>query len=291
MSNDAVNIKDKIYTIRGKQVILDRDLAVLYEVSTGNLNKAVKRNIDRFPENFMFRLTGKELEEWKFQIGTSNSIKKGLRKLPNAFTEQGVAMLSGILKSKKAITVSINIMEAFVAMRHFLIKNEQIFRRLDYVERKQIEYQFSTDKNFNKVFQAIEERHIIPKQGIFFDGQIYDAYKFIVDLIKQAKKEIVLIDNYVDESVLTLLSNKNKEVTVIIYTTNISNSLILAQDKFNKQYNKVEIKKFNKSHDRFLSIDNEIYLIGASLKDLGKKWFGFFKLKDKNVKEIRSKLK
>ena len=283
--NSVTDIKNIIHTIRGKQVILDRDLAKVYEVSTGNLNKAVKRNIERFPENFMFKLNEEELKEWKFQIGTSNSIKKGLRKLPNAFTEQGVAMLSGILKSEKAIEVSINIMEAFVAMRHFLIKNEQIFRRLDYVEKKQIEHQLNTHKNFNKIFQAIEERHITPKQGIFFDGQIYDAHKFIVDLIKQAKKEIIIIDNYIDETVLTILSNKNKEAKVTIYTKNTTNSLNLAQDKFNKQYNKLKIKKFNKSHDRFLIIDQEIYLIGASLKDLGKKWFGFFKLENSQAKK------
>lgn len=224
-------IKSKIYTMRGIQVILDRDLAELYDVETRELNKSVKRNKERFPNTFMFQLNKKELKEWKFQFGTSNSEKMGLRKLPYAFTEQGVAMLSGLLRSKKAISVSIDIMEAFVYMRHFLLENAQVFHRLEKIEYKQVEH----DNNFEKVFKAIEERHIIPKQGIFFDGQVFDAYKFTLDIIQSARRSIILIDNYIDESVLALLSNKNKLVTVKIYTANLSESIILAKDKFNKQ--------------------------------------------------------
>ncbi|MFT4297929.1 MAG: ORF6N domain-containing protein [Candidatus Woesearchaeota archaeon] len=269
------DINNKVYTIRGKQVMLDRDLADLYEVETRYLNKAVKRNIDRFPESFMFQLNTLELKKWKFQIGTSNSnIRKGLRKRPYAFTEQGVAMLSGVLKSKNAIKISISIIEAFVAMRHFLLENKSIFHKFQQIDQKFIEY----DENFNKIFSAIESKQLTPNQGIFYDGQIYEAYKFIVDLIEQAEKEIILIDNFIDESVLTLLSNKNKNTTAIIYTKEITDKLLLAEKKFNKQYGNLRIKIFTKSHDRFLVIDNNTYHIGASLKDLGKKWFAFCKL-------------
>lgn len=299
-----MNIKNKIHTIRGMQVILDRDLARLYEVETRYLNKMVKRNIERFPKRFMFQLTKEEFSSLrsqnmtsnlKFQIETSdqslrfqngtlnkesdlvsqsaipsnNKRGKHRKYLPYAFTEQGVAMLSGILRSKKAIEVSIQIMEAFVAMRKFISKNAELFMRLDNVDRKLIEH----DKNFEEIFDALELKE--PKQGIFFDGQIFDAYNFVSDLIRKAKKRIVLIDNYVDDSVLTLFSKNNVEV--VIYTK-INKRLKLDVEKFNSQYGKVILKDFHKSHDRFLIIDDCIYHFGASLKDLGKKWFAFSKL-------------
>lgn len=271
--------------------MLDRDLAELYGVETRYLNKAVKRNKERFLEKFCFQLTQEELQSWLFQFGTSNtstlennipsSIKMGLRKLPYVFTEQGVAMLSGVLRSKKAIGVSINIMEAFVAMRHFLQENASVFQRLNRIELKQIEY----DKNFNKIFNAIEQKQLTPSQGVFYDGQLYDAHTFVVDLMKSAQKEIILIDNYVSEDTLTLLSHKKSEVKVSIYTKEITQKLQLAQTKFNEQYKHLEIIKFTKSHDRFLIIDKTIYHIGASLKDLGKKWFAFSKLSDTDILE------
>ncbi len=288
---NEISLKEKIYIIRGKQVMLDRDLAELYGVETRYLNKAVKRNKERFLEKFCFQLTQEELQSWLFQFGTSNtstlennipsSIKMGLRKLPYVFTEQGVAMLSGVLRSKKAIGVSINIMEAFVAMRHFLQENASVFQRLNRIELKQIEY----DKNFNKIFNAIEQKQLTPSQGVFYDGQLYDAHTFVVDLMKSAQKEIILIDNYVSEDTLTLLSHKKSEVKVSIYTKEITQKLQLAQTKFNEQYKHLEIIKFTKSHDRFLIIDKTIYHIGASLKDLGKKWFAFSKLSDTDILE------
>jgi phage regulator Rha-like protein len=189
-----MQLKDKIFTIRNKQVMLDRDLADLYDVETRYLNKAVKRNIERFPENFCFQLTEKELNEWKFQFGTSNKVKMGLRKLPFVFTEQGVSMLAGVLRSKTAINVSIKIINAFVEMRHFLLQNANILNKFQQIDQKLITH----DKQLNQIFQAIERKQITPKQGIFFDGQMYDASKFLLKLIGEAKKEIIIIDNYID---------------------------------------------------------------------------------------------
>ena len=284
--------------------MLDSDLAILYRVMTKQLNRAVKRNIERFPPNFMFQLTLSEHDylrsqfvtskgfslrsqnatfnpddSLRFQNGTLNKKRGQHRKyLPYVFTEQGVAMLSGILRSNIAINVSIQIMEAFVSMRRFLSKNAELFNRLDNVERKQLEYKIKTDKNFEQVFRLIEDRDLKPNRGIFYDGQIFDAYKFVSDLIKTAKKSIILIDNYIDDSVFVLFSKRKKNVKVIVYTKNISKQLKLDLKKFNSQYEPIEIKEFKKSHDRFVIIDDkEVYHIGASLKDLGKKWFAFSK--------------
>ena len=209
------------------------------------------------------------------QIVISNKEKMGLRKSPYAFTEQGVSMLSAVLKSKTAVAVSIKIIETFISMKNFISQNAGIFQRLDNVEKKQIEYQIKNDKNFDKIFKALEDKSIKPKQGIFFDGQIFDAYKFANDLIKTAKKEIVLIDNYIDENTLLLFS-KVKKIKVTIFTKEISKKLKLDLEKYNSQYSPVEIKQFKNSHDRFLIIDNkQVFHFGASLKDLGKKWFAF----------------
>ncbi len=269
-------IKSKIQTLRGKQVMLDQDLAELYGVQTRRLNEQVKRNSERFPEDFCFLLSEIELQNLRSQIATSSW--GGRRYSPLAFTEQGIAMLSSVLRSQKAAEVNVKIMRTFVAMRKFLSKNADLFNRVNEIERKQIDFEFKTDKNFEKVFDLIQEKDIKPKKGIFFEGQVFDAHKFVCDLIKSAKKELILIDNYVDCSVLTLLSHKKEGVNVKIYTKYISDKLSLAKDKFNKQYKNLEIKEFTKAHDRFLIIDEkELYHIGASLKDLGKKWFAFSK--------------
>jgi len=263
-------IKSKIYTLRGMQVMLDKDLAELYGVLTGNLNKAVKRNNKRFPTDFMFQLSTQEFENLRFQIGISSW--GGLRALPYAFTEQGVTALSGVLKSPKAIEINIQIVRAFVAMRRFISSNAQIFHRLDRVEQKQVEY----DQKFEEVFDAIQNKDIKLEKGIFFDGQIFDAYKFVSDLIRSAEKSIILIDNYVDDSVLTLLSKRKKEVRVVIFTKEVSKQLALDVAKYNSQYPPIEVREFLQAHDRFLIIDDtKIYHFGASLKDLGKKWFAF----------------
>ena len=266
-------IQKVIFTVRGKQVMLDKDLAELYHIETKVFNQAVKRNIKRFPESFRFQLTKIELENLRSQIVT---FKENLntKYLPYVFTEQGVSMLSAVLKSDVAIDISIKIIESFVNMRKIITSNSLMFERFERIEQKLSLH----DKNFDEIFNAIEDKSIKPKQGIFYDGQTFDAYAFVADLIKSAKNSIVLIDNYIDETVLTLFS-KNQNIEVTLYTKSISKQLKLDIEKYNTQYNKIIIKQFNASHDRFLIIDEkEVYHIGASLKDLGKKWFGFSKM-------------
>lgn len=229
-------LETRILTIRGIQVMLDRDLAELYGVPTSRLNEQSKRNKKRFPERFRFQLTTEEVNEVIGNCDRLSSLQYNPSK-PYAFTEQGVAMLSSVLHSDEAIEISIRIMDAFVAMRHFLLANAQVFQRLDRIEYKQIE----ADHRIEELFRKIDERSITPNQGIFFDGQIYDAYEFICGLIKSAKTRIILIDNYADETVLTML-------------------------------------------------DNQVYLIGASLKDLGKKWFAVALMSETSPGQLLSRL-
>lgn len=270
-----MEIKNLIYTIRGKQVMLDSDLASLYQVETKNLNKAVKRNIERFPVSFCFQLTEEEVQNLRFQIGTSSLSYGGRRYLPYVFTEQGIAMASAILRSDIAVKVSVEIMEAFVEMRRMLISNASLFHRLDKIELKQLE----TDQKFEDIFKALESDKLHTEKGIFYDGQIFDAYSFISDIIRSAKVSMILIDNYIDDTVLTLLGKREQSVTAMIYTKNISKQLQLDLQRYNSQYPAIEIELFSDAHDRFLIIDDtELYHIGASLKDLGKKWFAFSKM-------------
>jgi len=280
------SIKNRIYTIREVQVILDKDLAIFYDVKPTRLREQVKRNIKRFPSDFMFQLTEEEVDFMVSQNAIPSKQHLG-GSTPLVFTEQGVATISAVLTSKRAIEVNIQIMRAFVAMRRFISTNAEIFRRLDTVEIKQYE----TDKKIECVLNAIESKEIKPKQGIFFDGQIFDAYNFVSDLIRSAKQSIVLIDNFIDDSVLTLFSKRKNGVSVVIYTKTITKQLRLDLDKYNSQYPTINIKVFDHSHDRFLIIDNnEVYHIGASLKDLGKKWFAFSRF-DKCAFGLQDKLK
>jgi hypothetical protein len=268
------HIESRIFIIRGLHVMLDRDLAELYQVETKALNQAVKRNINRFPESFRFQLAVNEKNELVTSCDRFESLKHSSAN-PYAFTEQGVAMLSAVLRSDVAVQVSIQIMQAFVAMRKFLLNNASVFQRLDQVEMKQLK----TDEKLEQIFKALEAGQPKPDKGIFFDGQVFDAYVFVADLIKSAEKEIILIDNYVDETVLILLSKRKQGVKAGIYTKNTSKALDLDLKKHNSQYPPITIKELTASHDRFLIIDrNELYHIGASLKDLGKKWFAFSKM-------------
>jgi hypothetical protein len=275
-------VESLIRVIRGKQVMLDRDLAGLYGVETKYLNRQVKRNIERFPDDFMFQLTKEEC--LRCQIGTLNEGRgKHLKYMPYVFTEQGVAMLSSVLRSKIAIEVNIRIMRAFVSMRHFMASNTAIFQRLETIEYHQLEMQKQQDvanDRIDEVFRRLDEGNVQQKQGIFFDNQIYDAYSFVSELVKSAKQHIILIDNYVDESTLTLLDKRGADVSAVIYTQQISRQFQLDIDRHNSQYPPIEVLVFRRSHDRFLCIDDTVYHVGASIKDLGKKWFAFSKMED-----------
>jgi hypothetical protein len=315
--NQFLQIEPLIRTIRGQQVLLDSDLAILYGVETKRLNEQVKRNIERFPEDFMFQLTKVELINLKSQIATSSAIENslrsqivtlntnnhslrsqnatlnagtnlksqivtsshgGARKLPYAFTENGIAMLSSVLRSPIAIQVNIRIMRAFTAMRQFIASNAQIFQRLDVMEQNQlaiVAHQTETDHKLEEIFRRLDSGNVQPHQGIFYDGQIFDAYTFINDRIREATTRIILIDNYIDDSVLTILSKRADKVAATIYTKKPSAQLQLDIQKHNAQYTPIDIITFDRSHDRFLCIDETVYHLGASIKDLGKKWFAF----------------
>lgn len=311
---DSEKITNRIHTIRGFQVMIDSELAELYGVETKNLNRAVNRNIERFPESFRFQLTEDEFKNLRFQNRTSSENEflrsqnatlndsdflrfqngtlkkeeilssednrgKHRKYLPYVFTEQGVSMLSAVLKSPTAIEMSIKIINTFVEMRKFLSSNGELFQRLDLIEKRQVAFEMKADDRFNELFNALEDKNTKKTQGIFFDGQVFDAYVFISDLIKTAKESIILIDNFIDETVLLLLSKREKNCKVTIYTKFISDQMKLDLKKYNEQYPKIDIKVFKDAHDRFMILDEkEIYLIGASLKDLGKKWFAFSKL-------------
>ena len=277
------DIENLIYVIRDCQVMFDRDLAKLYQVETGQLNRQVKRNIERFPSDFMFQLTREELEILKCQNGIASW--GGDRHLPYAFTENGVAMLSSVLRSGTAIEVNIQIMRAFTAMRHLLANSAQLFQRLSNIEYHQIEM----DQRIDKVFERLDA-NTQPQQGIFFDGQVFDAYQFVSDLVRKAKKSIVLVDNYVDDTVLTWLDKRADGVSASIYTQHISHQLQLDLARHNSQYATIEVQNFNKAHDRFLLVDDEVYHIGASIKDLGKKWFAFTLMRDMTATELINKI-
>jgi hypothetical protein len=296
-------IENRIFTIRDLQVMIDRDLAELYGVETKVLNQAVKRNLDRFPDEFRFQLNEEEVRNLvskNFRFGYLGSAEpqvdsrsqivtlkrkqgKNIKYLPFAFTEQGVAMLSAVLRSEIAVKVSIQIIQAFVSMRKLLQDNQLIISRLDTIEFKQ----FESDQKFDKIFKALESKDHIPSQGVFFDGQVFDAYELASRIIRSAKTSIILIDNYINESTLTHLAKKKRGVKAILLTKSISKQLELDIQKANEQYGDFEVKHFDKSHDRFLIIDTqEIYHLGASLKDLGKRWFAFSKIDESSVKSV-----
>lgn len=291
IQNDSTNeeIKNLIYTIRGKQVMLDSDVAMLYNYETKKVNQAVKRNLDRFPERFCFQLTEEELKMMWSQIVTTSKLEdnkyRSKKYLPYVFTEQGIAMLSGILKSEVAVQVSIKIMDAFVEMRKFISINKSLFEKVISIENKMDKKFIEQDKKFDIIFNQLQLEENI-KQRVFFQGQIYDAYSLIVDIIKKASKKILIIDNYVDDSILKMLTKKKSNVEVVILTSNKSNIQNIDIQKFNKEYPILKVAKTNKFHDRFIVLDNkEMYHLGASIKDLGKKCFGINKIEDRAIIE------
>lgn len=279
---NKVNVEERIFTIRGKQVILDRDLARLYGVDISQMNRQVKRNQERFPDDFMFQLAKEEWIGLKCHFGISNS-RGGDRSLPFAFTEQGVSMLAGLLRSSIAIEANIRIIRAFVALRKAFKDNELILHRIERIEYRQSNAEFKIEELFNKIEDG---KNVSSKQGIFFDGQVYDAYVFVAELVRKASRRIVLIDNYIDDTVLTLLDKREAGVEAIIYTGKVSKQLQLDIDKHNTQYPPVEVRLFTRAHDRFLIIDDAVYLVGASIKDLGKKWFGFTLMENTDAEEL-----
>ena len=280
-----VSAEDKIFTIRGLQVIVDRDLAELYGIETKRLNQQANRNVKRFPITFRFQLSVEEKNELVANCNRFDTLKHS-SSLPYVFTEQGVAMLSAVLHTPKAVDISVKIMDAFVAMRRFLASNAQVFQRLDRIEYKLLE----SDHKFEDIYSKLEEKSLEPKQGIFYDGQVYDSYTFISNLIKSAIKRISLIDNYIDETVMTMLDKRNPGVEATIYTLKISSQLQLDITKHDAQYPAIPVKVFNKSHDRFLIVDEKVYHLGASLKDLGKKWFAFSLMEETVAEDLLSRL-
>lgn len=271
-----ISIENRIFSIRGFQVMIDRDLAELYGVEVKRLNEQVRRNIERFPDFFRFQLSNSERDELVAICDRLHSLKHSYVNL-YAITEQGVAMLSAILRSDVAIKVSIQIMNAFVEMRRFMMNHSGLLQRVEKVESKLHLH----DDNFEKLFTALESKQLSPKQNIFFDGQIYDAYQFVIQLIQEAERSILLIDNYIDQSVLSMLTKKQKGVNVTLVTTLNTSIKNIDLEKFNKQYPLINLKTNSAFHDRFLLLDsNKLYHIGASMKDLGKKCFAFSKMDD-----------
>ena len=269
---EELNIENMIYEIRGKQVMLDSDLAKLYECKNGtkDINKAVKRNIERFPKNFYFQITEEEMKKLWFQSGTAN---KMIRSLPYVFTEQGIAMLSSVLHTQIAISQSIRIMDAFVKMRKIISSN--------LIEQKYInELVIKDNERINLLeesFSKLEEKEKI--NHIFYEGQIYDAYSLIIDIFKGAKEEIIIIDNYADKSILDMITNLNVKVIIVTKKFNLLKDIDIK--KYNRQYNNLKVIYSDKFHDRFIILDKKVlYHSGASYKDLGNKCFGINKIKD-----------
>ena len=279
---DIEDIKKRIFTIRGKQIMLDSDVAEQYHCETKYINRVVKRNKTRFPIEFCFQLTEEEYESLRCQFVTLKKKGRGEHRkyMPYVFTEHGITMIAGLLNSDIAVSVSIKIVNSFIEMRRFIANNQLLFERISSIELKQLEYQKVTDEKFETIFEYIEE-HKGENQKIFFEGQIYDAYSLIIDIIKKANSKITIIDNYIDDSILKMLTKKNKDVEVVILTSSKSNIQNLDVEKFNKEYPTLKISKTNKFHDRFIILDNkELYHCGASIKDLGKKCFAISKMED-----------
>lgn len=311
-------IQRHIYSLRGFPVMVDSDIALLYGVETRVLNQAVKRNAGRFPPDFMFQLTAEEFRALRSQIvisndgyeskgnnklhsGKSQSVisnrRGGKRYLPYVFTEEGVIQLSAVLRSETAVTVSIRIQRAFVAMRRFLVSNAQIFQRLDSLEQYKLESKRNfehVDERFEEILDKLEDGTLKHKVGIFFDGQMFDAYLLVEELVSKATKRIVLIDDYVDASVLERFNQHQPGVAIDCYVNkrHITKAMLTAFSMYKNQYpsEHCELHEFNKSHDRWLIIDDTVYHFGASIKDLGKKWFAVDIIKEYNADDLLKRL-
>lgn len=282
-------IKNLIYTVRGKQVMLDSDVAMLFEYETKDLNRNVKNNIERFPEYYCFQLTEEEYKVLRCKNFTLNKKGRGQHRkyLPYVFTEYGITMLAGLLKSEVAINMSIRIVNTFIEIRKLIVSKGNIYDRITNVEYKLLEQ----DEKFDIVFDQLQSKKEQEfHQKIFFDGQIYDAYSLIIDIIKTARNKILIIDNYINDSVLKMLAKKNKEVEVVILTSKNMELSKLDINKFNQQYPTLKLATTNRFHDRFMVVDDkELYHIGASLKDLGKKCFAISKVENQEMIDLIEK--
>ena len=291
---EKCEIENLIFVIRGKQVMLDSDLARLYSVKTKRLNESVKRNLERFPDDFCFKLTKEDIENLRSQIATSKPlIPENRRYLPYVFTEQGIAMLSAVLKSPAAVEISISIMNAFVNMRKYFSSVSFLSEKLGSLEAKQIQYQRESERKFDEIFSFISAK-AESQQKIFYEGEIFDAFSFLVSLVEQAEKSIVLIDNYVDVSgTLNILSKKKSGVQAIVFTS--KNTKISKEDvkEFESQYPHLRVHCCSGFHDRFLILDDEkVFHVGASLKDAGRKCFAVMRITDpKTVKGLLDYIK
>lgn len=323
VTSDAIllPIENLIHIVRGQQVMLDSDLARLYGVETRRLNEQVKRNLERFPVDFMFQLSKEEVQNLMSQFATSNSRSEnatlngettnfksqneisswgGKRKLPYVFTENGVAMLSGVLRSNTAIEVNIRIMRAFTAMRSFLQSNANVFQRLETLEHNHLlvnqqiaatnEHLNETDRKIEEVLTRLDNTESAPIEGFFFEGQIFDAYSLISDLVRMAKTRIILIDNYVDDRILKVLDKRSDYVKATIYTDPKHSHIQHDLRRHNAQYPAIDVCHCTNVHDRFLIIDDTIYFIGGSIKDLGKKIVAFSQM-HQNPEDILSRIK
>ena len=290
-------IRSHIYTIRGEQVMLDSDLAKIYHVETRVFNQAVKRNEDRFPSNFRFRLSMEEYRSLISQIVTSKEEnvenRGGRQKAPYVFTEQGIAMLSGVLRSEVAVRVSVKLMNAFVAMRRALVTIAPVMSRLEAVERRQITDQSRNEERFDAIFKAMDGGDF-PQQKVFFEGKHYDAYSFAKKLMRRASKKIVLVDGYSDEVTLDILAQKKGGVEILVATSQkmIDRHLTpVAVEKFNKQNPTLAVKAVGAFHDRFLILDDtELYHFGASLKDLGRQYCAVTKMDAQFIPSIMERI-
>jgi hypothetical protein len=282
-------IQNSIYTIRGRQVMLDSDLAEIYGVETRVFNQAVKRNAQRFPPRFMFELTAEEWQNLKSQ-NVMSSGHGGRRSLPKAFTEQGVSMLSAVLKSETAIEVSIRVIDAFVEMRRYIGHQLGLDQRLTELEKQQLRFQTETHSRIDEVLRVLDSKGTQPNEGVFFEGQIFDAHTFVADLIRSATTSIRLVDNYIDDRVFALLTKRGPAVTATLYVGKLGTALQLDLEKHNAQYPPIAIERIPKIHDRFLIIDDSrLYHLGASIKDLGRQLFAFSRM-DSQLDSVLSKI-
>lgn len=283
ISIENKNIEECIYNIRGQQVMIDSDVAYFFGVTVSSLNRQMRRNANRFPSDFCFQLSDKEMNDLWCQKGTTNFLSSKRRYNPYAYTEEGVIALSGVIKSETAAKMSVEIAKKFIQMRKFILENGDVLLALAKLQNRQIEFENETNKKFDEILKLISKADL-PKQAIFCAGQFYDAYEYISSIIRKASSSIVLIDPYCDAKVFTFLKNKKESVKLTICSSHLSKLEKEEIEKFELQYGKINIKQLDDNHDRYLIIDSEeCYQLGASLNYAGKKMFSIIKNENKEI--------